>query len=106
MKYESHITIEPVFDDRLKVLELLVGDFGFRVADLLFKKRATETATRSDKDTFCTAKSDDLRSLQARTNACVAHLMAAKFDVWRYKLEETLLDVRLKPKNQVGEISK
>lgn len=95
MKYEAHITIEPVFDDSLLQLELLVGDFGFRVADLLMKKRACETAKRSDKDTFCTAKSNDLAGLTANTNACVAHLLSAGYAVWRYKLEETILDVRL-----------
>lgn len=38
--YECHITIEPVFDDRLSALKMIAGFFDFKVADLLMYKKA------------------------------------------------------------------
>ncbi len=94
--FESHITVEPVFDERLEELKEIVGRSGFRVADLLMKKRQKDSAERSQFDTFCTARSKDWLDIVTATTTTVFVLQAEGFDVWRYKIENTLLDERLK----------
>lgn len=37
--YECHITIEPLFEDRLDQLRLICSHFKFKVADLLMQKK-------------------------------------------------------------------
>lgn len=100
-KYESHITCEPVYDERLEQLKQLVGPFGFRVADLLMRKRLKDTPERSQFDTFCTARCDDRDRMIVITKECVEALTKNDFQIWRYKVEETLLDVRLKEKSKI-----
>jgi len=93
--FESHVTIEPVFDERLKELKTVCLKEGFRVADLLMKKRSKESARRSAHDTFCTGRDNDYETLLKRTLGLVTTLQAAGFKVWRYKLESTLLDSKI-----------
>lgn len=92
--YEAHVTIEPVFDDRLEDLVRIANANGFRVADLLMKKRKDATAVRSDCDTFCTARHEDRAMIEMRTSNAVRSLTAAGFVVWRYKIEDTIIDSR------------
>lgn len=92
--YEAHITVEPVFDEELDRMKSLVRQHGFRVADLLMKKRVADTPTRSAYDTFCTARSENYDDIYSRTLNCVKLLGENGFRVWRYKIEDTLLDVR------------
>lgn len=93
--FESHITIEPVFDERLKELKELCLQRGFRVADLLLRKRAKASATRSEHDTFCTGRDNVYEKLLERTLTLVTQLRAAGYAVWRYKIEDTLLDSKI-----------
>lgn len=65
--YEAHVTIEPVFDDRLEELVRIANANHFRVADLLMKKRKDATAVRSDCDTRSRT-----RSSIAGTTTCSA----------------------------------
>lgn len=92
--YEAHVTIEPVFDDRLEELARIASTCGFRVADLLMKKRKDATPVRSDCDTFCTSRHEDLAMIELRTSTVVRRLTAAGFIVWRYKIEDTIIDSR------------
>lgn len=94
--YEAHITIEPVFGDRLLQLAEVAGQWKFKPAELLMKKRKEDTPERSQYDTFCTTRSKSYDDIRSRTFCCIADLQAAGFTVWRYKIEDTLLDVRLK----------
>lgn len=99
--YECHVTIEPVFDARLEQVEQLVKPYHFKVADLLMKKRETDTAVRSDKDTFTTGHDLDYDSLERRMLALIHDLQQAGFVVWRYKIEHVLLDSRSKDLHNV-----
>jgi len=96
LNYEAHITIEPIFDDekRQNLNQILLSN-GFRLAELLMKKRTDDTPERSQYDSFCTARSDSALELHDRTRACVKTLQDKGFTVYRYKLEETLIDVRI-----------
>ncbi len=94
--YEAHVTIEPVFDGRLEEFKTACSDFGFRAAELLMKKRKEDTPERSSYDTFCTGRSKDYSDLHTRMVNLVSKLNVLSFQVWRYKLEATLLDVRTK----------
>ena len=94
LPYEAHITIEPVFGAELELIRALAKRHGFKVADLLMQKSRTETPLRSDKDSFMTTWGDDLRDLDIRITRMIADLTVAKVQVWRYKIEQTLRDVR------------
>jgi len=89
--YESHITVEPVFGLRLDALKMLAERYEFRVADLL--KQNNEKSAR---DAFCSGRSNDVVDLINRMTNLVNDLTIAKFEVWRYKIEAILVDVRLK----------
>lgn len=91
---EAHITIEPVFDEKRVKLELLVQEFSFKLAHLLMQKEREATAERSNRDTFATGHSKSKCDIIMRTQACVEALQAAGFKVWRYKIEDTLIDSR------------
>lgn len=92
--YEGHITIEPVFGDRLRQAQELAKPFGFRVADLLMQKDRKETPERSSKDTFMTGHDRWLENLGLRIKTLVQVLQDNDFQVWRYKAENTVYDSR------------
>lgn len=98
--FESHVTIEPVTGEREMKFAELCQARGYRAAKLLMKKDREATEVRSDKDAFCTGHDTDYGKIEGRMNALVADLRAAGFDVWRYKIEAVLLDVRVKPKTK------
>lgn len=90
--FECHITIEPVFDERLSEAKEVGIRSGFHIADLLMRKRAKDTEERSKNDTFMTARNVNYENLEARMMQCIRNLKAAGFKVWRYKIEDTLID--------------
>ncbi len=92
--YEAHVTIEPVFEDRLQELTHLAEMNGFRVATLLMQQRPEDTPERSKNDAFCTARGVSYSDLLDRTLEFVALLREKGFTTWRYKIESTLLDSR------------
>ena len=92
--YEAHVTIEPVFDERREQVSELATTHGFKLAELLMKKRAEDTEERSSKDTFMTAHSRSLNDITQRTVKAVVALQIAGYKVHRYKIEDTVLDSR------------
>lgn len=92
--YEAHVTIEPVFEGVLNLAKTLAADHGFRVADLLMQKREEATAERSKNDTFMTGHSRNYEDILVRTKLLVEALIANEYKVWRYKIEDTILDSR------------
>ena len=94
--YEAHITIEPVFDERLDEFKICCEKFNFRAADLMMKKRQQDKPERSSYDTFSTGRSQNYLDLYTRTANLCELLERNGFDVWRYKIEATLIDVRMK----------
>ncbi len=92
--YESHVTIEPVFDERLALFIMLCRGQKFHVADLLMKKRAKDELVRSSLDSFCTSRSNDYKDIALRTKFLVDRLKEEGFKVYRYKIESTLVDSR------------
>lgn len=94
--YESHITIEPVFDQRLADFASISKHYGFRVAELVMVKDREATGERSNKDAFCTGRGQSFDDLQVRMTKLTHALQDAGFEVWRYKIESILVDERLK----------
>lgn len=92
--FESHITVEPVFDERLEELKKIAAKYEFRIAELLMKKRASDSEFRSRYDTFCTGNSKDYKQLEHRMYAFEDEAQAKGFQIWRHKIENTLLDER------------
>lgn len=118
--FEAHVTIEPVFDDDeprylladvdlsdgtpsdLDVLKSVAREFKFKVADLLMQKRKRGTQERSKDDTFCTGRSKDLEDLKDRTAGLVRRLTEFGYEVWRYKIEDTILDSKINDEMGLG----
>ncbi len=94
--YEAHITIDPVFGLDLKDAKDFCEIYGFKVADLLMKKRAEDTPERSQYDTFATGHSQNYLDLGIRMQGCIKHLQGQGYKVRRYKIEDTLMDSRSK----------
>lgn len=92
---ESHITLEPVFNEDLDTVKEIVHTYGFKVADLLMQKRLEDKPERSKFDTFCTSRGKEWDKIHSNTIQCVDELLLRGFKVWRYKIEDTLLDIRL-----------
>lgn len=90
--FESHITIEPVFDSNLVVFEAIAATEGFRVAKLLMQKERTSTPERSDKDSFCTGHSGDYDDLDTRMCRLITRLIERGFKIYRWKIEAVMLD--------------
>ena len=93
--FECHITIEPVFDQRLQTAADIAKDYNFRLADLLMLKRVKDTPERSPYDTFMTGKDTDYARLEKRMTCLIARLRLAGFVVWRYKIENTIIDSKI-----------
>jgi MazG nucleotide pyrophosphohydrolase domain len=92
--YEAHVTVEPVFEDRLELFKIICHDYKFRVANLLMQKRKGDTEERSKNDSFCTGRGISYTDTKKRMLALVERLEKEGFTVWRYKIESTLLDSR------------
>lgn len=93
--YEAHITVEPVFGDRLEHFTKIARIFNFRVADLLMQKRKEDKPERSKFDTFCTSRSKSYAEIEANTLNMVDLLLSEGFKVYRYKIEDTILDSKI-----------
>jgi acetolactate synthase small subunit len=93
--YEAHITIEPIFDDRLLFAKHMAERRGFNIASLLMKKREEDTEQRSQYDTFMTAHSKSSIEIEHKIIGFVHALQAEGFKVWRYKIEDIVMDSRI-----------
>lgn len=96
--FECHITIEPVIGPGLFFIKNLASEHNFRVADLLMQKRPHDTPERSKFDTFMTGHSKDYRDIELRMKRLVKALQSAGYKVWRYKIENTIIDSRSEDK--------
>lgn len=96
--FECHITIEPVFDQLLEDVKAVAEAFDFRVADLIFQKRAEDTPERSKRDTFMTRNTvsgegyNELITGAMQLRDMLENGLHVK--VWRIKVEEILFDRR------------
>ncbi len=95
--FEAHVTIDPVPPYLLDRLKVVAGEHDFRVADLLMVK----TGEPSKADQFMTARHEDYKCISDMTRWLVEELKANGFRVRRYKIENTLVDVREVPPVQV-----
>ena len=93
--YEAHVTIEPVFDDLREGANVTARQYGFKLANLLMQKRSVDAPERSKCDTFMTSHDSNLENITNRTKNLVCALQVAGFNVWRYKIEDTVLDSRI-----------
>lgn len=93
--YESHVTIEPVFDLRRVLAGNVASRYGFRLAKLIMRKDSADAEMPSTDDTFMTANDKNLERLKVATIGLVLQLKSCDFQVRRYKIEDTILDSRI-----------
>lgn len=89
--YEAHVTVEPVEGERLSFMKLIAEDYSFRVAELLLRN-----GTKHRDDTFCTSRHVDWDHIRIRTEGLVRDLRENGFKVFRYKIEDTLVDSNIR----------
>lgn len=92
--FESHVTLDPVFDEKLRVAKELCLHHGFRVAELLMQKRREDSPEKSKHDTFASSRDTSYSILRDRMVACINALKEAGYVVRRYKIEDVILDSR------------
>ena len=103
--FESHVTIEPVFDDecfkcfghndcisKLQRVQEVCKSHGFKLAELLMQKRRESSQDRSKDDTFCTGRSKSYEDIHNRMVGLIVDLKSDGFKVWRYKIEDIIMD--------------
>ena len=93
--FESHVTIDPVFDNERDEVATIAVQHGFKLAKLLMQKRKEDTPEQSKHDTFMTGHGKQSGDITERTIALVKDLQAHKYKVRRYKIEDTVLDSRI-----------
>lgn len=90
--YETHITIEPVLDDRRKMdLQLIAEQCHFKVAELLMVKKDGKMS-ESRLDSFLTGHDKEYPKAYDNMTDLISRLQQANFKVWRYKIECIILD--------------
>lgn len=94
--FESHVTIEPVFGEQLRDVQVIASIFEFKVADLLMQRRAKDTPERSAKDTFCTGRHKNYETLFRLMTNLAKELEISGYKVWRQKIEAVVYDERTK----------
>ena len=92
--FECHITIEPVFGYDRELVESIAESYGFKLAKLLMQKRKEDTEERSKNDTFMTSHSKSLNDIETRMIHCIEELQMFEFKIWRYKIEDIVMDSR------------
>jgi len=93
--FEAHVTVDPVFDaSRRRIFEEICSVYGFKAADLFMQKG--KIFEPSKLDMFCTGRSVHYDPLSSRMHAMIMALRQADFIIRRYKIENTLLDVKLR----------
>lgn len=84
--YESHITIDPVYEDGLEKFKEISAKYNFTV---------TKLKTTSTIDAFCTSRSKDYTQVVNDTICLVEALLDNGFHVCRYKIEDTIVDSQI-----------
>ena len=92
--FESHVTIEPVTGERLDEFKNIARNWAFRVADLIMIKPGVGE-TPSSRDSFATCRHKNYAAIEDMTAGLIHDLQAAGFDVWRYKIEDTVMDSKI-----------
>jgi hypothetical protein len=90
--FEAHITISPIGDDYVlrSRVEDLGRSLGFRMATFLLKKD-----DQDQPDDFFSSRSHDYELIEYQVEMMVRYLNEYGVKVKRYKIENTLLDVKL-----------
>lgn len=88
--FEAHITIAPVTPTQKVTIGTIGLRHGFRMATFLLKKDSQAVP-----DDFFTGRSTDYDALLEKTLYLVDYLQQMDVTVKRYKIENTLLDVRV-----------
>lgn len=94
--FEAHVTLDPVFGNTREHAADIAKRHGFKLADLIMRKREGGPSVPHAEDTFMTARSVTWEDIRVRTIRVVEALRDSGFSVRRYKVENTLVDSKAK----------
>lgn len=90
--YEAHITIDPVTGHKRKFIETTANTYGFRLAPLYIM----QTGEEHKDDAFLSARNNSLSAMIGDVKGMCTVLLHHGIVIRRYKIEDTLLDSRIK----------
>jgi hypothetical protein len=89
--YEVHVTLDPISEQRVKVLRSVADAFGYRIAKLIMRKEGGRDVPHTD-DMFLTTRGVEYGEVVDNMVSFIRALGASNFKVRRYKIEDTLID--------------
>lgn len=95
--YESHITIDPAFDERRNIAAIIANKYKFKLAHLILRKCVDDLEEQFQDDTFMTSQGKVYKDIMTRTTNLIMELHDYGFVVRRYKIEDTIEDSKLDP---------
>jgi len=87
--FEAHITIEPIPQEKVSALKALCKRYEFRLADFILLHGDKEPKA------FCTTRDRLWSTINKKVHEFKTTLGQEGYKVLRYKIENTLVDVRL-----------
>lgn len=95
MTYECYVTLAATSADRMLAAKILAEQHAFEIHWPGHRdRRAAPTATHSVDDSFMVGTGADQRELTGRMGALIKALQASGVPVYRYKIEQVILDSR------------
>lgn len=85
--YECHITTDVIPPDKRELFDRLCKNAGFWASDW----KLADTSLKF----FATSRGHDYTELKSRMCNLILDLKAFDFKVWRYKIEDTILDSKI-----------
>ena len=86
--YECHVTVEPIeFEEPRALFDTICREFKFWTSEWILKKDGYHF--------FATSRSTGLAEMQHRMIALMEALISNGFKIWRYKIEDTVVDSKI-----------
>lgn len=93
MYFECHITVEPIPEARVQEFAKLCKEFGFWSSDWALADKTYKF--------FATSRGVERQDIQERMQSLIKRLKEQRFKVFRYKIEDTILDSNISDELQL-----
>lgn len=93
--FECHITIDPLSDAQLALLQPWMDKFKFRSSKLLLRNSNGSAGEEFKDDFFLTTRGTDYDDINTRMCSMLDAIQLCRIKQRRFKIENTLLDVKV-----------